>query len=119
MKLSQERNIRGYRTEIILPLTCKDCDYFIFNDAFSGLCALKKEIVGTDEKACDKFIPMKKCKFCKHYEPIDENLGICRKEGVKTYPDLIARTCEMYEQRPLESSKNNLSETQLIKGSKC
>jgi hypothetical protein len=55
--------------------------------------------VQTDEPACGKYAPVRKCKFCKHYSPKEEYLGLCKGQEL-TYPDLVTKTCEMFEWRP-------------------
>jgi hypothetical protein len=50
-----------------------------------------------DREACEEFEPIKKCKFCKYYEPTaEEYIGRCKGKAI-TYPDLIAKTCEEFD----------------------
>jgi len=77
---------------------CADCDHFIPVDVFNGICHINKRTVKTDDPACKECAPVKRCKFCKHYSPREEYLGLCKGEEL-TYPDLVTRTCEMFEWR--------------------
>ena len=75
----------------------KDCENFIPIDVFKGLCRLDKEMVSADEEGCEKFKPVKKCRFCKNYARKEEFLGICTRNRRATYPDLLAKRCEYFE----------------------
>lgn len=77
---------------------CADCDHYVPVDVFKGLCHLSKHSVRVDDPACEECAPVKKCKFCKHYSSKEEYLGMCKGEEL-TYPDLVTRTCEMFEWR--------------------
>lgn len=77
---------------------CADCDNYVPVDVFKGLCHLNRRTVQTDELACKEYAPVKKCKFCKHYSPKEEFLGLCKGQEL-TYPDLVTKTCEMFEWR--------------------
>ena len=83
-----------------MGLKCLDCINFLPVDVFKGICHLEKAFMEADNEACKRFEPVPKCKFCQHYRPLegDKNLGMC-KEKEFTYPDLIAKTCEMFEWR--------------------
>ena len=80
----------------VLVQRCADCDHFIPVDVFKGLCHINKRTVLADDPSCNECAPMKKCKFCRHYLAKDEYLGLCKTQE-PTYPDLVARTCEMFE----------------------
>jgi hypothetical protein len=80
----------------VLVQRCADCDHYIPVDVFKGLCEVNKGTVQIDDPACKECAPVKKCKFCKHYSPKEECLGFCKAEEL-TYPDLVTRTCEMFE----------------------
>jgi UDP-N-acetylglucosamine pyrophosphorylase len=75
---------------------CPDCDYFIPVDVFKGICHITKDLVMMENEICKEFAPVKKCKFCRHYTEKEEDLGLC-KGKVLTYPDLVSKTCEMFE----------------------
>jgi hypothetical protein len=76
---------------------CSDCSKLIHVDVFKGICRISKERISIDEEACKEFEPIKKCKFCKHYEPSEEEfIGKCKGKAI-TYPDLIAKTCEEFD----------------------
>jgi len=77
---------------------CADCDHFVPVDVFKGLCHVNKRTVQVDDLACEECGPVRKCKFCKDYSPKEEYLGLCKGEEL-TYPDLVTRTCEMFEWR--------------------
>ena len=73
-----------------------DCEEYLTIDIFKGFCRLNKEMKLADEGACDDFKPAKKCKFCQHYTPKEEFLGICM-DKTWVYPDLLAKTCKNFE----------------------
>jgi hypothetical protein len=70
-----------------------DCEAFLAIDVFKGLCHVKKEMVLADEAACEAFEQVKKCRFCKNYQPTEDYLGNCKGKFI-TYPDLLAKTCD-------------------------
>ena len=81
-----------------MELRCRDCIHFLPVDVFKGICHLDKPFVEAESEICERFEPVPKCKFCMHYRPLEGNkyLGMC-KDKEFTYPDLIAKTCEMFE----------------------
>lgn len=74
----------------------QDCEEYLMIDVFKGLCRRDKKIKMADDKTCDDFKPVKKCKFCRHYTSKEEFLGICMGEAL-VYPDLLAKTCKNFE----------------------
>lgn len=78
----------------------RDCDEFLAIDVFKGFCRLNKKMIMMDDRACDKFKPVKKCKFCKHYTQEKEFLGTCMGK-TEVYPDLLAKTCSNFEWKKL------------------
>ena len=74
----------------------QDCENYTAIDAFKGLCRRNKEIKMADEVVCDDLIPMKKCRYCKHYTTGKEFLGMCMGKTM-VYPDLLAKTCHDFE----------------------
>ena len=73
---------------------CKDCANLSARDVFNGVCVLSKDKVLIDNAACDKFVPVHKCKYCAKYQPDaeKENIGTC--DGIMVFPDLTG--CEDY-----------------------
>ncbi len=77
---------------------CHDCEKYLAIDIFKGLCSLNKEMEMADKEICNDFKPAKKCKFCKHYTPKEEFLGMCMDKTL-AYPDLLAKTCKNFTWR--------------------
>ena len=72
------------------------CEEFLTIDVFKGFCGMKKKIVIADEEGCEDFELAKRCRFCTHFTPTEEYLGLCM--GKETaYPDLLAKTCSDFE----------------------
>ncbi len=70
-----------------------DCDEYLAIDVFKGYCGRDKKIKMADEVACNKFKPVKKCKFCKRYTPKKDFIGMCKGKTL-VYTDLVAETCK-------------------------
>ena len=74
----------------------QDCENYTTIDVFKGLCRRDKEMKMADEVVCDDFIPVKQCRFCKHYTTGKEFLGMCMGKTM-VYPDLLAKKCNDFE----------------------
>lgn len=73
-----------------------DCKYYIAIDVFKGICKRDKKKINADEKACENFAQIAKCKFCINFSPAGEHLGLCMNK-TEAYPDMIAKTCKNFE----------------------
>jgi 4-hydroxyphenylacetate decarboxylase small subunit len=73
-----------------------DCKNYLAIDVFKGICKLDKNNINADDKACEKFSQIEKCKHCKNFSPTDNYLGKC-KEKVDSYAEMIAKTCTEFE----------------------
>jgi hypothetical protein len=69
-----------------------DCKYYLATDVFKGICKRDKSNIQADDKACDHFEKIPKCKYCSHYSRAETDLGLCMKKSV-AYPEMIALTC--------------------------
>ena len=69
-----------------------DCIYFVNIDVFKGMCKRDKNIIKADDKACDYFERGRKCKFCSHFQLIEEETGTCM-DTYDAYPEMFAVTC--------------------------
>jgi hypothetical protein len=69
-----------------------DCEEYRAIDVFKGLCTTKGKIVPADEAGCEDFRQAAKCRFCRHYTPTEEYLGLCMGKAT-AYPDLLAKAC--------------------------
>lgn len=88
------------KLEKTLRFRCYDCAYLAPVDVFKGICHITKKMVMLDDPACSNFKAVEKCKFCKNFQPLEneEDLGLCMGKEL-TYPELITKTCEMFEWR--------------------
>lgn len=77
-------------------IRCSNCQYYLPVDVFKGSCKLTKEPVVPEDKSCDKFVRIPKCRFCSNYTPETEFLGKCQGK-VLAYPDMIAVNCSLFE----------------------
>ncbi len=77
---------------------CNDCKYYLPVDVFKGLCKISKEKLSPEDKACDKYEQVAKCKFCKNYTSSKDELGFC-KGNITAYPEMLAVTCNEYIKR--------------------
>ena len=76
-----------------------DCRNYAPVDVVKGICHMRKQLVLADDKACEMFEKLPKCKHCVKYTPGDEEyLGICTASPTHamTYPDLVSITCEWF-----------------------
>lgn len=71
----------------------QDCRHYIPIDVFHGLCRVKPDEPISDAEACERFFPVKKCKYCTSYQGSDGEMGTCGGK-IPAYPDMIAKTCE-------------------------
>jgi len=69
-----------------------DCKYYLPTDVFKGICKRDKSKIQADEKACDHFQKIAKCKHCGHFSHGESEMGLCMKKSV-AYPEMIAKTC--------------------------
>ncbi|MFH1728501.1 MAG: 4-hydroxyphenylacetate decarboxylase small subunit [Pseudomonadota bacterium] len=77
----------------------KDCLNYLSLDVFKGFCRNNDNAnVLADEASCNDFKKTLTCRICAHYTYTDEFLGLC-KDKQTAYPDLNAKTCEMFEQK--------------------
>ena len=72
-----------------------DCKYYLATDVFKGICKRTGENIQADDRACDDFEKIPKCKFCKHYTSTQENLGLCMGKAI-AYPEMRASTCKEF-----------------------
>jgi len=79
---------------------CADCDFYVPIDVFKGVCHINKKMVLTDDEPCEACEPVRKCKFCSNFSSTEENLGLCKGSAI-AYPEMIARTCEMFHPKPV------------------
>ena len=75
-----------------------DCRNYAPLDVAKGICHRSKELVLADGDHCDSFVATQKCKFCDHFIATEVYLGLCTAviSKPRTYPDLIAVTCEEF-----------------------
>jgi 4-hydroxyphenylacetate decarboxylase small subunit len=77
----------------------QDCRNYAPLDVAKGICHVRKQVVLADDKACEFFVQLPKCKCCGKYIPGEEEyLGICNASPSRpmAYPDLVAVTCEWF-----------------------
>ena len=82
------------RTEI-MKYFCNDCRYYLAIDVFKGICKVSKGEIFPENKSCKDFQQTAKCKFCKNYKNVKDNIGTCM-EKTEAYPEMIAITCNDY-----------------------
>lgn len=75
---------------------CLNCESV---DVMKGLCLLSEQFVPFDGDGCPNFTKKPKCKFCRHYEPgEEEGMGTCNGLGAPYWisGEMTAKTCEGY-----------------------
>ena len=81
----------------------KDARNYAPTDVTKGVDLLTKEVVLADTEAPEGYEIMPKCKFCKNFKETDKFIGICQasmnEPKFMAYPDLVATTCGMYEEK--------------------
>ena len=75
-----------------MPYLCKDCRFYLPIDVFTGICKITRAKLTPDDAFCDKAEKMPKCKFCEHFTPERNYLGLCMGNTL-CYPDLVAVQC--------------------------
>lgn len=105
MRLLQELNMKNFEKvksqksttkELYMKEFCNDCKYYLAVDVFKGICKISKDKIFPESKSCKDFAKNAKCKFCKNYENVKDNIGTCMGK-TDAYPDMIATTCIDYK----------------------
>ena len=75
-----------------------DCRNYVALDVAKGICHRTKDLVPADAEHCEHCVPIQKCKFCVHFVPGEEYLGVCAAVSHRpmTYPNLITVTCDKF-----------------------
>lgn len=82
----------------------RDCRNFAPVDVAKGICHISKNMIEADGACCDNYVRLAKCKYCKRFasDPGKIELGICEASmnspKFVAYPDMVAITCEFYEE---------------------
>lgn len=82
-----------------MVLTHSDCRNYCHVDVAKGMCRRTQDLVLIDDKSCECFVQLPKCKFCANYSSTGEGMGVCKAEKGEpwAYPEMIAVTCEMFK----------------------
>ena len=74
-----------------------DCKYYLSTDVFKGMCKRDKKVIKADDIACENFEKAQKCKYCRNFSLIGNELGICM-DKYEAFPELIAVTCNDFKE---------------------
>jgi 4-hydroxyphenylacetate decarboxylase small subunit len=77
---------------------CNDCRYYLPVDVFKGLCKVSKEKKLPESQSCKEYERIAKCKFCKNYANVKDNIGTCMGK-TDAYPEMLAITCIDYSRK--------------------
>ncbi len=81
----------------------RDCRNFAPVDVAKGICHRTKEMIPADGEPCREFDRIPKCRWCRNFQadPDTVEMGTCAAcvgtPGFMAYPDMVAVTCEMYQ----------------------
>jgi 4-hydroxyphenylacetate decarboxylase small subunit len=82
-------------------LAHRDCRNYVPLDAAKGLCRIRNEMIPADERICEQFRRLPRCRCCRHYRPDEarSQTGVCGRSlnNFMAYADMTASTCKDFQ----------------------